>query len=34
MVIDVTEKAKEKLDEILKEKESDKHLRIYIAGYG
>lgn len=34
MVIEVTDKAKEKLKELLVEKETDKSLRIYIAGYG
>ena len=34
MVIDVTDKAKEKLSALLLEKETDKSLRIYIAGYG
>lgn len=34
MVIEVTDKAKEKLQELISEKESNKALRIYIAGYG
>ena len=34
MVIDVTDEAKEKLSALLLEKETDKALRIYIAGYG
>lgn len=34
MLIDVTSKAKEKLNEILEDQETDKSLRIYIAGYG
>lgn len=34
MVIDLTEKAKEELVKIRKEKETEKPLRIYVAGYG
>ena len=34
MVINLTNKAKEKLNEIFPEMEPNKALRIYIAGYG
>lgn len=34
MVIDLTDKAKEKLNELLQKEEQDKALRIYIAAYG
>lgn len=34
MVIDVTKKAKDELIKIRKEKNTEKSLRIYIAGYG
>ena len=34
MVIDLTERAKEELLEIRKEKQSEKPLRIYVAGFG
>ena len=34
MVINLTNKAKEKLNELFPEMEQNKALRIYIAGYG
>ena len=34
MVIEVTDIAKKELDEILKTKDTDKHLKIYVAGHG
>lgn len=34
MVIDLTKKAKEELIKIIEEKETEKPLRIYAAGYG
>lgn len=34
MIINVTESAKEQLKKMTAEKESDKPLRIYVAGYG
>ena len=34
MLVDVTSKAKDKLNELLEGKEAEKSLRIYIAGYG
>lgn len=34
MVIDLTERAKEELTEIRKEKGTEKPLRIYVAGFG
>lgn len=34
MLINVSEKAKDKLKEILSEEDTDKSLRLYIAGYG
>lgn len=34
MVIDLTEKAKEELIKIREEKETEKPLRIYVAGFG
>ncbi len=34
MKINLTNKAKEELIKIRKEKQTDKPLRIYIAGYG
>lgn len=34
MKLNVTEKAIEKLKELMEEKQTDKHLRIFIAGYG
>lgn len=32
--ISISNKAKDKLEEILSEEESDKPLRLYITGYG
>lgn len=34
MNVELTNKAKEKLGEVLKPEETNKSLRIYIAGYG
>ncbi len=34
MVINLTDVAKEQLKEILESKETDKMLRVYVAGYG
>lgn len=34
MVIDLTNKAAEELEKVLSSKETDKLLRLYIAGYG
>ena len=34
MVIEVTDIARTELDEILKTKNTDKHLKIYVAGHG
>ena len=34
MKINVTDLAKDKLTELMEEKQTDKHLRIFIAGYG
>lgn len=34
MLINVSEKAKKKLEEVLSEEDIDKSLRLYIAGYG
>lgn len=34
MVINMTDKAKEKLKELLSAQENEKMLRIYVAGYG
>lgn len=34
MKINVTEKASDKLKELIEEKQTDKHLRIFVAGYG
>lgn len=34
MIIEVTDVAKKELDKILEEKNTDKHLRIYVAGHG
>lgn len=34
MKINVTDKASEKLKELLEEKKTDKSLRIFVAGYG
>ena len=34
MKINVTDLAKDKLIELMEEKQTDKHLRIFIAGYG
>lgn len=34
MKIEISDKAKEKLDELLAQQESKKSLRIYIAAYG
>lgn len=34
MKINVTDLAKDKLTELIQEKQTDKHLRIFIAGYG
>ena len=34
MEIVVTDKAKEKLEELLTEQKTDKSLRLYIASYG
>lgn len=34
MIIEVTDLAKKELDEILKTKDTDKHLKIYVAGHG
>lgn len=34
MVINLTDKAKDKLKELLAAEENDKLLRLYIAGYG
>ena len=34
MKINVTDLAKDKLIELMEEKQTDKHLRIFVAGYG
>ncbi len=34
VVINLTDVAKEQLKEILESKETDKMLRVYVAGYG
>lgn len=34
MKINVTEQASHKLKELMEEKKTDKHLRIFVAGYG
>lgn len=34
MVIDLTSVASEKLKELLKTKETEKYLKLYIAAYG
>ena len=34
MVVDMTSKAKEKLDELFPQMEENKALRIYVAGIG
>lgn len=34
MIVDLTEKALEEINKIVKSKETEKPLRIYIAGYG
>ena len=34
MVINVTDSAKEQLKQVKSEKENEKPLRIYVAGYG
>lgn len=34
MKLNVTDLAKEKLKNLIEEKKTDKHLRIFIAGYG
>lgn len=34
MVIKLTDEAKDKLNELLQEKQAGKALRIYMAGYG
>lgn len=34
MKINVTAKASDKLKELMEEKNTDKHLRIFVAGYG
>lgn len=34
MVIEVTDVAKKELDEVLKSKDAEKRLKIYVAGHG
>lgn len=34
MLIDITDDAKVELEKLLKEKGTNKQLRIYVAGYG
>ncbi|OLS02281.1 hypothetical protein TICRE_16670 [Tissierella creatinophila DSM 6911] len=34
MVIEVTDIAKKELDEVLKSKDTEKRLKIYVAGHG
>jgi Fe-S cluster assembly iron-binding protein IscA len=34
MIIDVTSKASEELTKVIESKQTDKPLRIYVAGYG
>ena len=34
MLIEVTDVAKKELDEVLKTKDSEKRLKIYVAGHG
>lgn len=34
MVIEITDMAKKELDQVLKSKDTQKRLKIYVAGYG
>ena len=34
MIIDITQKASEELTKVIESKQTDKPLRIYVAGYG